>query len=257
MDAVLALPIIVAAAALLLVGRVSGLFGLLLLLVQGVMWFLVGGGLIANTNIPERIAWTGIAVPFIISASAWRLVNRKWRWRVNPASSDVGRLRNHRRICIFSAIGFVFLHLVVSNLLRRASLASEGIIAASEATNIATEALRFAVDHGGVYPESLADLPRAHHVEGYWSGTNQIYDPNVQGLDDKTMADEVHFEYFGKGLTANSPPDVVVLASKQDFQDGARVLTTIDSQTVWVGPNGFVKIQHFLTQHVPRSQWKD
>jgi hypothetical protein len=234
-------------------------FGLLLLLAQAAVWLLVAESVIGNPNLPDGIAWTGIAVPLIVSVLAWRLAYRGWGWRLDPSRPNARQLRNHRRVCVLSVIAFVFLHLLVSGTLRRDAVESITDAARSKAEmegwNMAIESLTFARTHFGRYPQSLAELPREHLVNGWWSGSDGVRHPNTEGLDDKTVADEANFEYFGKGLTNGSPPGIVVIASKEVVPDRAHVLITTDDQHFWVGPIGFSRFHHFLEQHVPRDEW--
>jgi hypothetical protein len=247
------------AAFLLAVLRGGILFGLSLLVSQATIWVLVVFKFIANPKIPDNIAFIGIATPLIVSVIAWRLAYRGWGWRVDSVRPDAPRLRKRRRICVTSAIAFVFLHLLMSGNLRNAAIVGKNEATRSEALNIALEAGMVALDHcpNFPYPDSLSDIPRIHQVNGWEAGSDGVHHPMMEGLDDKTIADLGQYAYFGKGLTTKSAPDIVVIESKTILPGGAHVLVTIDDTTFWVGPIGYTRIQHFLEQHIPRTQWKD
>jgi hypothetical protein len=183
-------------------------FGISLLFVQIAVWFAVCQWIISNLLFSNRIANAAVALPVVVSLSAWCVAYgfRNWRLGVGP---DVGKMRRHRRLCIASAIVFTLLNLIMAPDLRRASVVSEQTMARlpyeREAFQLATAASDFAENDGGAYPKSLADLPHAQ------------------------MAQLNDFDYYGDGLKyANPPRPIVVVVSKDVLHDGTRLLYTED-----------------------------
>jgi hypothetical protein len=199
------------------------------------VWYLVCAFLIANLNSPGWIAGMAIAIPIIIALIAWHVGSGLLdRGGDNPLSDARKKIVYKRLSIVFAAI-FVIAHLAVSLSVRQLNAKSELLLAEVLSKSEAQRLVRYAENHGNAYPNSLS-------AEGEYS----------PGLD------LAQFEYFGEGMTLSFPPQpVVVLASRNTYHNGKRLLCTEDGRVLWVTETSYKSLHDQLEKHKPISESAD
>ncbi|MGA2232572.1 MAG: hypothetical protein ABSH22_16875 [Tepidisphaeraceae bacterium] len=209
--------------------------------------------------IPAWYSLGGLVVPTAISWLAWRNPRNLWKWRLSEAPpSPQGVSRGRKARCVFytgASTFLLFMPFLMFPALDRARLMANRVLTEFEAKILVQAASRFARKHNDAYPASLAEITRDQLDQTDSFSASQT--PEDRTRLDRTIADEIRFDYYGAGLTSSSPDGIVILASKDAFIDGAHVLFSNDGQEFVVGPTGFPHVQPYLKNHVPVSEWKN
>jgi hypothetical protein len=238
------------------------------LLVAQIGAWLGGVVVIADPHVNIWIArFFAVCIPSLISLVALKVSARLASSESLPEVDKLAVITRRRRIAITRAIAFILLNIIPLYDFRATTL---GGIIGDEEGRINSSAVRIhaaAVDASiavGTLSNSLFDLVNTNHMSSalLWpikSGelyTKTTFPPpgNQADLSEEVIKNHSQFEYFGKGISTESPPGTVIIVSKDIFEDGRRLILTTDDNGIWVSRTDFQAIRNQIESHQALSQ---
>jgi len=241
----------------------------LLLICQLAVWI----GTASVISEPHLAMWLACAVAVLTPLLTGMLVLRVYKsiWKI-ASSSELAVIQLRRwKYCIFSSILFILLNCVFSLSIFR-DTRTAGIVV-DETGRIDSSGVRVsaaamdaaAPSEGNFFPSTLFDLVNKYHLpmEALWPlNPGELYTKNIAAMPadhpdiNKGFVDShSQFDYFGDGISRDSAPGTVILASKDILRDGRRQLVTLDNNytfsATWVSAADYLALISQIQSHQP------
>jgi hypothetical protein len=172
--------------------------------------------IIADPYLSPWIVWPTAATPILAAIVMLKIPTSRLTW---PFRAKPRKPRRMSRIVSFSiAVFFVLVHLTLSHLFRRGFEESALVLAkgqfASEVGHVAAALGSYASEHGGMFPDSLDQLPSLPAGKTAPVPSGIITDDEFK-IDDHTAANLGHYIYFGAGRCTQWPGQPIYLLARK------------------------------------------